>query len=849
VGDERQLISIIPYPQACLIPLISLLADRHQPSSIIPFPRNRRFIGRSTILEKLEQKLFIDQDTQQVALVGLGGIGKTQTVLEFAYRVKKHWLDYSIFWIPALSMESMEQACSEIARTLKIPQATNNEDVKELVKQYLSSDAAGKWLLIVDNADDMNLIFGGTQQARGIVDYLPQSEIGLIMFTTRNQEVATKLAGNDVIELEEMNNQEAVDFLEKSLASNSVARKQLSNNTANVTKLLDELAYLPLAIAQAAAYLSRNKNLSITGYLQLLQGTEEALIRLLSHEFRDVTRYKDSTRYQDKNTENAVAKTWLISFIQIREHDEVAADLLSFISCIESKAIPHSILPSVEPEERMIEAIGTLCGYSFIVHRGNQDTYDTHRLVHLAIGKWIEDNCSLSTIVEKAVQHVSTIFPEAEFASHAICMDYLTHALRLLTGKVREDTEARYILCLKVGQYLYYDGRIGESIKWIEKSYRWRKENLTEEHSDRLASQHDLARAYLADGQIAKAVALLEHVVEVRDRIFVEEHPSRLNSQHVLAGAYLADGQIAKAVALLEHVVEVRDRIFVEEHPSRLDSQHELARAYQADGQITKAIELMEHVVEVRDRINAEEHPDRLNSQHVLAQAYQADRQITKAVELIEHVVAVRDRINVEEYPDRLVSQHVLAQAYLADGQIAKAVELMDHVVEVRARINAEEHPYRLASQHDLARAYQADGQIAKAVALLEHVVAVHDRLNVEEYPDRLASQHVLARAYLADGQIAKAVALLEHVVEVRDRIFAEEHPSRLASQHILARAYRADGQIAKAVDLIEHVVAVEARILRADHPSRLISQNELESFRAELPDNLHISESPRHEI
>ena len=205
-------------------------------------------------------------DTQQVALVGLGGIGKTQTVLEFAYRVKEGWPDYSLFWIPALSMESMEQACSEIARTRKIPHATNDdEDVKELVRQYLNSDAAGKWLLIVDNADDINLLFGREQQAHGIIDYLPQSENGLIMCTTRYQEVAAKLTGSDVIEVEEMNDDEAISFLEKSLASNSVARKQMLDNKASISELLDELARIsllqlhkqPPTFAETRIYLSR----------------------------------------------------------------------------------------------------------------------------------------------------------------------------------------------------------------------------------------------------------------------------------------------------------------------------------------------------------------------------------------------------------------------------------------------------------------------------------------------------------------------------------------------------------------------------------------------------------------
>jgi tetratricopeptide (TPR) repeat protein len=648
-------------------------------------------------------------------------------------------------------MESMEQACGEIARILEIPRATDaKEDVKELVRQYLSNNRAGKWLLIVDNADDMNLLFGSEQLSQGIADYLPQSEIGLILFTTRYQDVAVSLTGGDIIELEEMNKQEAVGFLAKSLA-----RKHLLEDNAITTELLDELTYLPLAIAQAAAYLNRNKNTSITDYLQLLRSTEQDIISLLSQQFRDSTRYKDS--------ENAVAKTWLVSFDRIRNQDKVAADLLSFISCIESKSIPHSILPSVQLKEQTTRAIGTLCGYSFLSKRGNgnEEIYDMHRLVHLASGVWVEKHGTTEETMEKAIRCVSNVFPHVKYDNRSIWRGFLTHTLQLLGRQLGEDVEERYALCIKVGQSLYVEGRIGESVKWFEESFRWRKDNLAEEHPLRLSSQHELARAYQADGQIKKAVELLEHVVAVGTRILAEEHPDLLISQHVLARAYQADGQIKKAVELLEHVVAARTRILAEEHPYQLASQHTLATAYQADGQIKKAVELLEYVVAVRIRILVEEHPDRLSSQHMLATTYQADGQIKKAVELLEYVVAV-NIILAEEHPNRLASQHTLAMAYQADRKIKKAVELLEYVVAVRTRILAEEHPNRLGSQHDLAIAYQADGQIKKAVELLEHVVAVRTRILAEEHPSRLASQHNLARAYQADGQVKKAVELMD---------------------------------------------------------------------------------------
>jgi hypothetical protein len=74
------------------------------------------------------------------------------------------------------------------------------------------------------------------------------------------------------------------------------------------------------------------------------------MVALMSKEFRDNTRYK--------GTANAVATTWVVSFSQIRERDAAAADLLAFMSCVDWKAIPRSLLLGGLQVE---EAIGTLC--------------------------------------------------------------------------------------------------------------------------------------------------------------------------------------------------------------------------------------------------------------------------------------------------------------------------------------------------------------------------------------------------------------------------------------------------------------------------------------------------------
>ncbi|KAF2647497.1 hypothetical protein K491DRAFT_549286, partial [Lophiostoma macrostomum CBS 122681] len=76
------------------------------------------------------------------------------------------------------------------------------------------------------------------------------------------------------------------------------------------------------------------------------------------------------------------------------------------------------------------------------------------------------------------------------------------------------------------------------------------------------------------------AVELLEHVVAVREQVLAEEHPDRLASQHELARAYQADGQVKQAVELLEHVVAVKEQTLRDDHPSRLVSVRALAALY-----------------------------------------------------------------------------------------------------------------------------------------------------------------------------------------------------------------------------------------------------------------------------
>lgn len=181
--------------------------------------------------------------------------------------------------------------------------------------------------MIVDNADDATVFFGNKlssnaqdrKNSKPLVRYLPQSSTGYIFFTTRDKRAGERLSGRErPIEILPMN---ATDSL--TLLRGRIPEDEWSDGDA--IKLVEELAYLPLAITQAAAFISENC-LTVSEYLELLATGEEDLKDLLSEDLEDLRR--------DLDTENSVIRTWKLSFDQISREKARAAQILSLMAVL-----------------------------------------------------------------------------------------------------------------------------------------------------------------------------------------------------------------------------------------------------------------------------------------------------------------------------------------------------------------------------------------------------------------------------------------------------------------------------------------------------------------------------------
>src|SRR5277367_5892418 len=107
---------------------------------------------------------------------------KSQLAIEYSHRIREESPETWVFWVHASTTARFEEGYRRIAERVKIDGWDKPEvDVLRLVSNWLCNESNGRWVMIVDNADDPNVFFnqsanhGLAQLARSLSDFLPQS--------------------------------------------------------------------------------------------------------------------------------------------------------------------------------------------------------------------------------------------------------------------------------------------------------------------------------------------------------------------------------------------------------------------------------------------------------------------------------------------------------------------------------------------------------------------------------------------------------------------------------------------------------------------------------------------------
>src|SRR5688572_22909220 len=329
----------------------------------VPYNRNPHFTGRAEDLAQLHASLNSSDSARHVqAIYGLGGVGKTQLALEYAFR---HRGQYAIvWWISADEPATLSLTYAKLATRLglELPEGASLEDIRHALRRKLNE--RNDWLLIFDNA-------AGPDAVR---NFLPQDRTGHVIITSRNPN------WGDVARpwpLKGLKRFEAVDFL--------MRRTGRPSSDTSIARLAQALGDLPLALEQAAACIEQT-HITFEDYLHRFETHWAELLK----EHRPGGEYPDS-----------VAMTWELSFRQVQEDAPEAADLLNLCAFLApdditrgmlrngSDQVPELLGITLSDPLQLDKSVGELLKYSLI--DANEKSLSVHRLVGALIRERLTD--------------------------------------------------------------------------------------------------------------------------------------------------------------------------------------------------------------------------------------------------------------------------------------------------------------------------------------------------------------------------------------------------------------------------------------------------------------------------
>jgi tetratricopeptide (TPR) repeat protein len=794
---------------------------------LVPVRRNPDFVGRKSQLEELDARLSSDEVCQRVAVVGLGGVGKTQLVLEYAYRRREKSPDCSIFWVPANNVTNFEREYLKIGKKLEIPGIIEKgANVKELVQEWLSKESTGPWLLIIDNADDFEMLTKREDDDTGslrLIDYLPTSRNGSIIFTSRDRNAAGNLTSNNIIDVDEMDQREAKEVFLKT------SKKPHLGEDADIPRLLKLLAHLPLAIVQAAAYISKDGCL-ISEYIELYEESEMDTIDLLGQDFGD--EYRD--RYTDMK--NPVATTWFVSFRQICQKDRLAAEYLSFMACLHYENIPKSLLPAEKSKIKARNAIGTLKGYSFITERERDKFFDLHRLVHLATRNWMREEKEISSWhisfwADKALERLAELMPAGDPEERPTWIAYLPHAQCVLdsTDLSGKRMIEKATLLDSVGCCLQTNGQYKQALQRHKKALEIREKLLGQEGPDTLTSMDEVALALSCLGEYAKAEEMSRRALALTEKVLGKDDKDTMTSMSKLASLLVRMGKYEEARLAHQEVLERRQEILGKKHRDTLTSMTHLASALNSQGRYDESERMHRETLELRKEVSGQDHQDTLTTMSLLASVLSNRGKYSEAEDMHGRILELRKKKLPQEHPDILMTMSKLASVLYSQGKYAAAEQMHRETLELREKVLGEEHPSTLMSKSHLASALNKLGQYDKAMEDHQRTLKLRKKLGLE-HPHTFMSMDELGLVFSNQGKYDEAEQMHQQALEGFKRILGNEHPDTLLCANNLVLLYVRRGKWKEAEHLGKEVVEIMKRVLGEAHPHTKTSIETLKS-------------------
>jgi len=643
----------------------------------VPHLRNLYFTGREAILARLQETFEAGKTIQ--AITGLGGIGKTQLAIEYAYRYRSAYA--AILWTHADSLQSLNADFVAHARALDLP-GRGEEDQQlavNAVKRWLQTHS--HWLLVFDNADDLPLVY----------DFLSSGD-GHTLITTRSSVTGPHIKG---MELDKMSRDEGILFLLR--RSKRVAEENLLESINAVERDASETIYelvdgLPLALDQAAAYVEENL-CTFNDYRRLYQSQRASML-------------KRRGTFGGKEYPHSVATTWSLSFAQVEQADPVASDILRLCAFLHPDAIPEEMfanravgqspgLSSIADDPiRLDAAIGTLRRFSLVWRNAETKMLTIHRLLQAVLRDAMTKE-SEQDWAGRVVKFVSQAFPGEEATTWQQFERYLPQALaciELIERWEMQSSEAAQLLS-KAGYHLYERGQYAEAMSLCQRALLIREQLLGPDHPDVATSLNDLAVLCISLRKFEQVEPLCLRALTIQEQALGSDHPDVAVTLNDLAMIYYLEGRYEQIEPLYVRALSIFER---EPGPLRSNTAtalNNLAKLYVVQEKYAEAEALMRRALDIRERIYGQIHPDVANSLHNLALLFVACGKLLEAETFFQDAIALREKTLGPFHRSLAETLIDMARLLSSQSRYAEAKSLYGRALAIYRHLWGPDHP------------------------------------------------------------------------------------------------------------------------------------------------------------
>ena len=628
--------------------------------------RNPNFTGRAAELGRIQAGLAGHPAVTVHALHGMGGIGKTQTAIEYAHRYCDAY--DLVWWISAEQATLIGDQFSRLAEELGLQPSADPEHALRAIHRALRT--RDRWLLIFDNAED----------ARQIGPLLPGGT-GHVLITTRRSGFRSL---GQTLDLDIPGRADAIALLRR--------RAPVLTET-QAGQLAAKLGDLPLALDQAAAYLDQT-------------GTPpEEYSHLLDTRSADL-----SSRGRTFGHPDNVATVWLVSLEQLQTKAPAAVQLLGLCAWLAPVPIPLDLFTG--HGDHLPEPLATAAADPVAFN----DVAGV--LVDYSLARRVDDHLIVHRLIQDVTRHR---FPgQRPATSHG----YLGTALTLLradlpgqvwnapekwplwrallpsvlaaTGHDSDAAEGGTTAWLlnQAGTYLRTQSRHAEALPLHQRAQRIHEAVLGPDHPDVATDLNYVGRALSDLGRPAEALPLQQRALRIREAALGPDHPDVATDLNYVGQALSDLGRYAETLPLQQRALQIDEAALGPDHPEVATDLNNVGRALSDLGRPAEALPLQQRGLRIHEAALGPDHPDVATDLSDIGRALSRLGRPAEALPLHQQALRIREAALGPDHPHVATDLSNIGRALSDLGRPADALPLHQRALRIYEVALGPAHPY-----------------------------------------------------------------------------------------------------------------------------------------------------------